>query len=172
MVILDKWWKNTKPYFGSIPGKTTLDCHYIPTKDPPICVPPWHIPGHYCQEVSRQMELMLAQGIIKESSSPWMAPAVFVPKKSGELRICIDSGPSISRQQKIPTLCLFLMRSRIISLMLLYSPPWTSIAVIGSFQWQKLISLRVLLSWTWKWVFSSFAACCSGFQVHYCLSRD
>ena len=36
------------------------------------------------------MELMLAQGIIKESSSPWMAPAVFVPKKSGELRICVD----------------------------------------------------------------------------------
>ena len=24
------------------------------------------------------------------SSSPWLAPAVYVPKKSGELRICID----------------------------------------------------------------------------------
>ena len=33
---------------------------------------------------------MLEQGVIAESSSPWMAPAVFVPKKSGELRICID----------------------------------------------------------------------------------
>ena len=33
---------------------------------------------------------MLKQDIITESSSPWMAPAVFVPKKSGELRICID----------------------------------------------------------------------------------
>ena len=33
---------------------------------------------------------MLKQGVIKESSSPWMAPAVFIPKKSGELRICID----------------------------------------------------------------------------------
>ena len=33
---------------------------------------------------------MLDQGIIKESSSPWMAPAVFVLKKSGELRMCID----------------------------------------------------------------------------------
>ena len=33
---------------------------------------------------------MLAQGIISESSSPWMAPTVFVPKKLGELRICID----------------------------------------------------------------------------------
>jgi len=33
---------------------------------------------------------MLEQGIITESSSPWMAPAVFIPKKSGELHICID----------------------------------------------------------------------------------
>jgi len=26
----------------------------------------------------------------EESSSPWMPPAVFVPKKSGEIRMCID----------------------------------------------------------------------------------
>ena len=30
---------------------------------------------------------MLSEGIIKESSSPWMAPAVFVKKKSGEIRL-------------------------------------------------------------------------------------
>ena len=33
---------------------------------------------------------MLEQGIIEESCSPWMAPAVFVPKKSGEMHLCID----------------------------------------------------------------------------------
>ena len=33
---------------------------------------------------------MLKQDIITESSSPWMTPAVFVQKKSGELHICID----------------------------------------------------------------------------------
>ena len=33
---------------------------------------------------------MLEQGIIEESSSPWMVPAVFVPKKSGGLRLCVD----------------------------------------------------------------------------------
>jgi len=70
-----------KILFGIIPGKTKLDCHYIPTKGPPIHVPPRRIPGHYRQEVVRQIEMMLAQGVIKESSSPWMAPSVFVPKK-------------------------------------------------------------------------------------------
>jgi len=29
-----------KTLFGIVPGETTLDCHYIPTKGPPICVPP------------------------------------------------------------------------------------------------------------------------------------
>ena len=33
---------------------------------------------------------MLEDGIIRHSKSPWMAPAVFVPKKSGQVRICID----------------------------------------------------------------------------------
>jgi len=33
---------------------------------------------------------MLDKGIIKCSKSPWMAPAVFVPKKTGQLQICID----------------------------------------------------------------------------------
>ena len=79
-----------KDLFCTTPGKTTCDCHYIPTKGPPIRVPPRRIPGHYREEVARQIEQMLSQGIIKESSSPWMAPTVFVPKKSGELRICVD----------------------------------------------------------------------------------
>ena len=33
---------------------------------------------------------MLQQGIIEESCSPWMAPAVFVRKKSGDIRLCVD----------------------------------------------------------------------------------
>ena len=33
---------------------------------------------------------MLDRNIIRVSSSPWLAPAMYVPKKNGELRICID----------------------------------------------------------------------------------
>ena len=33
---------------------------------------------------------MLKEGIIEESSSPWMFRAIFVRKKNGDVRICID----------------------------------------------------------------------------------
>ena len=33
---------------------------------------------------------MLQQGIIEVSSSPWMAPPIFVRKKSFEIRLCVD----------------------------------------------------------------------------------
>ena len=33
---------------------------------------------------------MLDQGIIKQSNSPWMVPAVFVQKQSDEIRLCVD----------------------------------------------------------------------------------
>ena len=45
---------------------------------------------HIIGRNEKQINTMLEQGIIEESSNPWMAPAVFVPKKSGEIRMCID----------------------------------------------------------------------------------
>ena len=53
-------------------------------------MPPRRVPAHYRDKVERQINEMLEQGIITQSSSPWMAPAMFVPKKSGDLHICID----------------------------------------------------------------------------------
>ena len=79
-----------KDLFCTTPGKITYDFHYIPTKGPPVRVSPRCIMGRYRQEVVIHIDLMLSQGVIKETSSPWMAPTVFLPKKSGELRICID----------------------------------------------------------------------------------
>ena len=79
-----------KHLFRSIPGTTSAAFHNIPTKGSAIRVPPRRVPAHYRSEVERQIDDMLNQGVIEESSSPWMAPAVFVPKKSGEVRICID----------------------------------------------------------------------------------
>ena len=53
-------------------------------------MPPRRIPAHYKDEVERQIQQMLEYGVIEESSSLWMAPAVFVSKKSGEVRMCVD----------------------------------------------------------------------------------
>lgn len=79
-----------KHLFRTSPGATSVAYHYIPTVGSPVRVPPRRIPAHYRAQVQKMIEKMLEEGIIEESSSPWMAPAVFVPKKSGEPRMCID----------------------------------------------------------------------------------
>ena len=76
--------------FQTKPGATEVTYHFIPSTGNPVRVPPRHIPTQYREEVQKQLEEMLDQGIIEESSSPWMAPAVYIRKKSGELRMCVE----------------------------------------------------------------------------------
>ena len=83
--------KRFEVLFSTVPGSTTVAHHTIPTADhPPVRVPPRRVPAHCRTEVERQLTEMLDRNIIRVSSSPWLAPAVYVPKKSGEVRICID----------------------------------------------------------------------------------
>ncbi|KAL5500252.1 hypothetical protein EMCRGX_G011777 [Ephydatia muelleri] len=79
-----------KDLFKSTPGKTTLAHHLIPTTGSPLKVPPRRVPAEYRAEVEGLLKEMLQEGIIEESSSPWMAPAVYVKKKTGEIRLCVD----------------------------------------------------------------------------------
>ena len=79
-----------KELFRTSPGKTTAAHHYIPTIGTPTKVKPRRIPAHFKDEVTRQLQVMLEQGIIEESNSPWMSPMVFVRKKTGDLRLCVD----------------------------------------------------------------------------------
>ena len=82
--------KEFKVTFCATLGKTSDAYHYIHASGNPVKVPLRHVPAHYCTEVMQQLETMLDLGIITHSKSPWMAPAVFVPKTSGQLRICVD----------------------------------------------------------------------------------
>ena len=71
-------------------GSTTLAEHFIPIIGTPVKVLPRRIPANYRTEVENQIPIMLQEGIIEESSSPWLAPAVFVRKKNGDIGICVD----------------------------------------------------------------------------------
>lgn len=84
--VLEKY----KTIFCTIPGKTNEGYHFIPTTGNPVKIPPRRIPAHYRTEITEQIQTMLEQGIITRSKSPWMAPAVFVPKRTGQVRICVD----------------------------------------------------------------------------------
>nr|GEZ27425.1 putative reverse transcriptase domain-containing protein [Tanacetum cinerariifolium] len=42
------------------------------------------------QELSNQLKELQEKGFIRPSSSPWEAPVLFVKKKDGSFRICID----------------------------------------------------------------------------------
>jgi hypothetical protein len=41
-------------------------------------------------ELMKQIEELLAKGFIHPSSSPWGAPVIFVDKKDGTRRMCLD----------------------------------------------------------------------------------
>lgn len=72
------------------PGKANDAYHYIHTSGNPVRVPPRCFPAHDWTEVMQQLEAMLDLGIITHDKSHWMAPSVFMPKKSGQLRIWVD----------------------------------------------------------------------------------
>ena len=78
-----------KDLFCKSPGITVGDEHDNPTTRNPVKVPPHRVPAHYRDEVECQIE-MLDLDIIEESSRPWMAPAVFMEKKSGEICLYMD----------------------------------------------------------------------------------
>jgi len=43
-------------------------------------------------EIQRQVDDLLAKGMIRESLSPYVVPAVLVPKKDSSMRMCRQQG--------------------------------------------------------------------------------
>ncbi|KAL5496544.1 hypothetical protein EMCRGX_G012850 [Ephydatia muelleri] len=92
--------RQARDRFVKTPWLTKLACHQIDTVGSPTRVPPRRIPAHFQQEVQEQMNDMLKKGIIVESSSSWLAPAVYTREKTGEIRLCVDYREANKRTRK------------------------------------------------------------------------
>ena len=56
----------------------------------PISIPPYRMAPAELRELKAQLEELLSKGFIRPSISPWGAPILFMKKKDGSLRLCID----------------------------------------------------------------------------------
>ena len=56
----------------------------------PISIAPYRMEPTELKELKEQLQELLDKGFIRPSSSPWGAPVLFVKKKDGTMRMCID----------------------------------------------------------------------------------
>ncbi|GJS93389.1 putative reverse transcriptase domain-containing protein [Tanacetum coccineum] len=56
----------------------------------PVARTPYRLTSSKMKELSEQLKELSDKGFIRPSSSPWGAPVLFVKKKDGSLRMCID----------------------------------------------------------------------------------
>ncbi|KAI3704519.1 hypothetical protein L1987_74741 [Smallanthus sonchifolius] len=56
----------------------------------PVARSPYRLAPSEMQELSNQLQELLDKGFIRPSFSPWGAPVLFVKKKDGTFRMCID----------------------------------------------------------------------------------
>jgi hypothetical protein len=74
-----------------LPPRRTADhkIDLVPGSTPPARAP-YRLSQPELDELRKQLQKQLDEGWIQPSSSPFAAPLLFVKKKSGELRMCVD----------------------------------------------------------------------------------
>ncbi len=74
-----------------LPPKRQVDhaIEVVPRVAPPAKAP-YRMSHEELKELKVQLEELLAKGYIKPSKSPYGAPVLFVHKKDGTLRMCVD----------------------------------------------------------------------------------
>nr|GEW82673.1 putative reverse transcriptase domain-containing protein [Tanacetum cinerariifolium] len=56
----------------------------------PVARAPYRLAPYEMKELSKKLQELCDKGFIRPSSSPWGAPVLFVKKKDGSFRMCID----------------------------------------------------------------------------------
>jgi hypothetical protein len=56
----------------------------------PIFMRPYRMAANQLADLKEQLQELLDKGYIHPSASPWGAPVIFVPKKDGTQRMCVD----------------------------------------------------------------------------------
>ena len=60
------------------------------TTNTPVTMRPTRVPHKYKQELNTQISNLIRAGVLKESNTNWLANLVFVQKKDGTFRMCVD----------------------------------------------------------------------------------
>lgn len=92
--LLDKLLHSFDDVFApptGLPPQRSCDhrIHLLPNT-PPVAVRPYRYPQMQKDELETQCETMLAQGIIRPSTSPFSAPVLLVKKQDNTWRFCVD----------------------------------------------------------------------------------
>jgi len=56
----------------------------------PISIAPYRMSASELGELKKQLEDLLEKQFIRPGVSPWDAPVLFVKKKDGSMRLCVD----------------------------------------------------------------------------------
>ena len=77
-------------YPGMPPDRDIDFCIDLEPDTRPISIPPYRMAPAELRELKAQLQELLSKGFIRPSASPWGAPVLFVKKKDGSFRMCID----------------------------------------------------------------------------------
>ena len=59
----------------------------------PVCKRPYKLGPEELKELKKQLDIQERMGLIRPSSSPWGCGVLFVKKKDGTDRLCVDYRP-------------------------------------------------------------------------------
>ena len=77
--------------FSGLPPHREIEfCIDVVSDTTPIYMPPYRMAPAELKELKEKLQELLDKGFIRPSISPWGAPVMFVKKKDGTLRLCID----------------------------------------------------------------------------------